>query len=1770
MMRFSISNIILILLFLIPLAGSSQLSPVFIPNWGQWHENVLHKMEVQNGDVYIERDGIKFAFYDEEFFHHFHASENPDSVLKVHAFKVKFVGCSTNSLITTEQTGSAVYNYYLGKDQGKWASGLHASRQLIYNEIYPRINLKINATIEGLKYEFEVLPGGNVADIQIQISGAEQVQLVRGNLNILTTTKTLIDKAPYSYVGHAENEISSSYLLKDSIVSFNVGNYNVDDTLIIDPELVFSTFSGSRADNFGYTATYDEKGFLYSGSSIFAIGYPTTLGAYSIIYSSNPTGGNVVTYDPVSKNWYIAGYTNSDVGISKYDTTGTMLIYSTYLGGELSEVPHSIIVNSKDELFVLGTTGSSTFPTTNGAYDQTFAGGPAVNLAFGIGAYYVNGSDIFLSKLSADGTQLLGSTYFGGSSVDGLNVRLNYNYADQMRGDIAIDSSDNLYISTCTFSTDIANVSGFQTLNNGGSDGLVAKFNADLTNLIWASYIGGTENDACYSIVLDENDDLVVAGGTISTDLNTTPGSISPNYNGGVADGFVAKISNDGSSINAMTYIGTQSYDQTYFVRIDDEQDIYVYGQSASMDSSLIVNAGYYSVKSGMFISKLSNDLSNIIWSTTFGSGNSLINLSPTAFAVDICNNIYLSGWGSSSPGFESIPNYILDPTGDTGHHGGRGTVGMEVTNDAFQKTTNGNDFYLLVLDDNANTLQYATFFGGNLSDEHVDGGTSRFDRKGNIYQSVCAGCHGNSDFPIKPIPGAWSATNNSSSGCNNGVFKFDFQIPAIIADFIVPDVGCLGTNYQFVNTSNTLDATTYFWSFGDDSISTLRNPSHQYLKSGSYLVKLIIRDPVSCNLVDSISKLIILRDDSLILSKLDTSCVGDSLQIDLALNFSNSTLYKWSPGDHFSDSTMYLPKVHLDSSLNFTLIVTSEPGCADTILYSVFVPDYELILSDTIACVGDTVLNYVKSNPKFATYQWSSNKGFTDQLNASSADTSFIYPVFVSDTVFYIKVLDVSGCEFVDSLEIHSVSFDLQLSSDTVVCDVDRVWGKVINYNSGRLDSIAWSPNGKIFQGVDSISALLGLDFGANEFLVYARDTFGCVDVDTLNHVLRSDSLSYAKIDTSCAGDSLQIDLSLSFLPSSTYLWAPGSLFSDSTIYLPKVLTDSTVNLALVVREIPGCTDTILYPVFVPIHELVLSNSIVCFGDTVLNYVLSDPSFVTYQWSTNPSFSDQLNVLSTDTAFNYVVVEGDTTFYLKVIDLSGCEFVDSLAIRGVNFQIEADLDTIVCNFAPVWERILNHQMSGLDSIAWSPQAQVVQGSDSTSALLNLYGYLSEYQVYARDTNGCADIDTIKIVDSSLDLDLSDTTICFGDTIQLGFELSNNPLYRYEWIPNVIFDKDSLKTKAALNDSVKLQLIVDNSFCIDTVSQFVSVNKVDITSGIDTLLCNNLQTVLLEVIGEDTLTYYWYNDSTALDTVQYGVGLKSYDFVPPNGETILYIQAQDNFGCKDSAEIKLRSSFFELTYPTDSTLCLNDTVVLAPKEDLSEMGSVKFAWSPAEVILSDTTLSSVQVYDSDNGQWTIKVFAENKYGCKDSDLIILSFSSLDTSKIIAIAEPKTILNTESALIEVTPENYKYSILPDEGETTQDGNNFTVFPKESRTYLLTVIDSLYGKCRKITSVDIEVLKFICDDPYIYVPNAFTPNGDGENDFLFVRGKNITKLYFAIFNRWGQKVFETEEQHIGWDGTFKGMQIDPAVYDYYLKYECDGEEEHFKKGNITLIK
>jgi hypothetical protein len=231
-------------------------------------------------------------------------------------------------------------------------------------------------------------------------------------------------------------------------------------------------------------------------------------------------------------------------------------------------LPHSLIVNTSNELVIFGTTGSPNFPVTPLAFDTSFNGGVQVNYA---SLNFPLGADIFVAKLSEDGSQLISSTFIGGSGNDGLNFRsryspmlmtgndtLYYNYGDGARGEVIADQQDNIYIGSTSFSNDFPiTTETFQPFSKGKQEGVVCKFDRTLSYLNWSSYLGGSNDEAIFSIDINSGGDLYVTGGTNSGDFPTTLGAYRRQFSGGSADAFISCISANGQHLKGSTFWGS-------------------------------------------------------------------------------------------------------------------------------------------------------------------------------------------------------------------------------------------------------------------------------------------------------------------------------------------------------------------------------------------------------------------------------------------------------------------------------------------------------------------------------------------------------------------------------------------------------------------------------------------------------------------------------------------------------------------------------------------------------------------------------------------------------------------------------------------------------------------------------------------------------------------------------------------------------------------------------------------------------------------------------------------------------------------------------------------------------------------------------------------------------------------------------------------------------------------------------------------------------------
>lgn len=740
----------------------------FIENKGQYDSKILYSKPIFSGNILITEQGISFLYYDnskfEELYEKYHQRakninfpklfKNQNKLLKInyHNVEQQFVGgkISKENIFAYNERNYKL-NYFLGNDKTRWANNVKSFEKLLIKNIYPETDLEMISDGIGYKYNFICRAGSNPSLIKIKYNGAHSIQITSESIIVKTSVITYSEHLPESYIiksGEKSSNIKLKLKLKDNILSFeNIPEIPENSTFVIDPKLIFSTYSGSTADNFGFTATYDEKGNFYAGGittgpyiQIPNGKYPTTTGAFSETYNGGMD-------DNINDDYWFP----CDITISKYSPDGKNLIYATYIGGSNNDYPHSLVVDKQEYLIILGSTFSLNYPVSSNAFSPLNSGK----------------ADIIITKLSADGSSLVGSTYYGGSQNDGLNETLNtkYFYADNFRGDIIYDDDGSMIGVISTRSYDVLIKDGFKNSNPYKvQQGLIFKFSNDLSELKWSSYIGSDNNTSIYSIDFDKNKDLFVSGGIAGNGLQTTSGTLYGSYRGGKADGYIAKISKDGKSVLKATYFGSDKYDQIISLELDEYDRVYVVGQT---DGIIPVKGQVYNNGNvGQFLTVLDHDLTNVIYSATFGAGDGRPDITINAFMVAECNRVFISGWGG-------VTTWASGVTWST-------TKNLPITEDAIQKTTDGSDFYIIVFSKELKKLLYATYFGGNKTNDHVDGGTSRFDKKGVIYQSVCSSCPMEfgqtgpiSDFPT--TSGVF-AEKNLSPRCSNAAFKFALE----------------------------------------------------------------------------------------------------------------------------------------------------------------------------------------------------------------------------------------------------------------------------------------------------------------------------------------------------------------------------------------------------------------------------------------------------------------------------------------------------------------------------------------------------------------------------------------------------------------------------------------------------------------------------------------------------------------------------------------------------------------------------------------------------------------------------------------------------------------------------------------------------------------------------------------------------------------------------------------------------------------------------------
>jgi Beta-propeller repeat/Abnormal spindle-like microcephaly-assoc'd, ASPM-SPD-2-Hydin len=631
------------------------------------------------------------------------SSPRPEPGRTTAVLRMHLIDANKNAEVAGMDQLPGTTNYFLGKDPRNWRTNVVNYRKVSYRDVYPGVDLVYYGNQRQLEYDFVIAPGSDPAAIKVSFAGAPKMRLdgQTGDLILGTAKGDVRFHKPVAYQMEAEQSspgddhqhfVESSFVLDaKNRVSFQLGSYDHSKALVIDPTLSYSTYLGGTGNDYATAVAVDSTGSAYVTGYTASANFPTVAGAYQ-----TSCGGGTS-----------CSATHVNAFVTKLNSSGTALIYSTYLGGSVKDYGYGIAVDASGDAFIVGTATSNDFPTTPGSYQTACTGGSCVNgdifitelnptgsgLVYSTylagvntnqgnaialdssGNAYVVGYtksgnypvtpgvfqpicascknalvDAIVTKLNSSGTALVYSTFLGGSNADNA-------YA------IAVDSAGNAYVTGYTYSTNFPTTPGaFQTTLGGPTGVFVTKINPTASAKVYSTYLNGsaTGTSACAacgsSIAVDATGNAYVAGLTWETNFPTTVGSFQPNYGGGFHDGFVTKFNTTGTGLVYSTYIGGSGDDGATSIKVDSNGVAYVKGNTFS--SNFPTTPGAFSttfiagLNSEAFVLLLNPSGSALNYSTYLGGGaGSEYGLATTMMALDsqVPPNIYVTGYTNST-----------------------------------------------------------------------------------------------------------------------------------------------------------------------------------------------------------------------------------------------------------------------------------------------------------------------------------------------------------------------------------------------------------------------------------------------------------------------------------------------------------------------------------------------------------------------------------------------------------------------------------------------------------------------------------------------------------------------------------------------------------------------------------------------------------------------------------------------------------------------------------------------------------------------------------------------------------------------------------------------------------------------------------------------------------------------------------------------------------------------------------------------------------------
>jgi hypothetical protein len=671
----------------------SNLPLRFVPNGGQTNPAVHFTVKGAGHTIFFTPEEVVFSAVeqtaDDEAY-------NSQSAIRSSVVRLRFAGANPRLAVEGLAQMQGVINYLLGNDPARWHFNLPTYQALAYRELYPGVDLVYRGSEGHLKSEFVLAPGTDPSAIVMVYSGMEGLHLRDdGALVLETLLGELIETTPliYQEVSGVRQEIPGGYVLLDPspsipnlqsairsrMVGFQVSAYDPSLPLVIDPELVYASYLGGSSQDRGESIAVDDQGSIYVTGWTDSTNFPTT--------------ANAIQADQGAR----------DAFVTQIISTGAVYTYGTssYLGGSSTDYGRGIAVDGEGNVYVLGQTSSSDFPTTTNAIQPAYGGSTDVFVV-----HIIEAGETYTYAISS---------YLGGSSFD-------------YSSDIFVDSHGSLYVTGDTGSTDFPTTTNAIQPSHGGGfwDAFVTQITGagGVYTCSYSSYLGGSSDEEGNGIAVDDDGSAYVTGNTESSDFPTTTLALQPAHGGGLSDAFVTQIVSAGGiyTYGYSSYLGGSDNDWSHGIAVSGDGSIYLTGDTRSSDFPTTTQAIQPVHRGGgwdVFVTQIASAGGAYTYSHSSylgGSGNDQV----YGIAVDGHGSVYVTG-NTESSDFPTTTN-----TMQPGHGGG--------SVDAFvAQIINAGGIY---------TYGYSSYLGGSGYDY---GYGIAVDSHGNAYVT---GNTSSSDFP--------------------------------------------------------------------------------------------------------------------------------------------------------------------------------------------------------------------------------------------------------------------------------------------------------------------------------------------------------------------------------------------------------------------------------------------------------------------------------------------------------------------------------------------------------------------------------------------------------------------------------------------------------------------------------------------------------------------------------------------------------------------------------------------------------------------------------------------------------------------------------------------------------------------------------------------------------------------------------------------------------------------------------------------------------------